>query len=141
MRAITRSAAGYYSPEQLQAWADRRTPEQHARIIASTATFVAEAGLTVAGFANVALDGIGTLQHGEVDQLFVTPDHGGRGVARLLLHAVERAAREHGLARLITHVSWRAVPVFERSGYQRLKTELVTLENEQLTRVLMDKTL
>ena len=55
----------------------------------------------MAGFANVALDGIGTLQHGEVDQLFVTPDHGGRGVARLLLHAVERAAREHGLARLI----------------------------------------
>jgi putative acetyltransferase len=141
VRAITHSAAGHYTPAQLQAWAARRTLQQHETIIESTATFVAEVGSAIAGFANVALDATQTLNVGEVDQLFVDPDHGGHGVAAKLLDAVERAARDHGVSRLLTHASWRAAPVFERSGYMRLETESVTLGEQELTRTLMAKVL
>ncbi len=135
--AIRRSAADHYDERQLDVWSARRTLEGHRRMIADTAAFVAVVDGQVAGFASVALRPVGALVTGEVDQLFVHPAHGGRGIARLLLKAVETAAREAGLAELVTHASWRAAPVFERLGYRRVEIETVHLDGVAFTRVLM----
>jgi len=59
----------------------------------------------------------------------------------LLLSAVERAARDAGLADLVTHASWRAVPVFERHGFVQVEVETVRIGDQQLTRALMRKPL
>jgi len=76
--AILRSAASHYTESQLRAWAGRRSVEGHVRMIERTAVFVvAEEGRAV-GFATVALASGGGLLAGEVDQLFVRPDSGGR---------------------------------------------------------------
>ena len=141
VEAIRRSAAGLYDERQLTAWAARRTLAGHRWLVAQTRTVVALAGPAVAGFASVALEPAGRLQAGEVDQLFVSPRHGGRGVARLLLDAVAAAGAEAGLQELVTHASWRAVPVFERLGYSRVEVEHVRLDDVELTRVLMRKVL
>jgi putative acetyltransferase len=99
--------------------------------------FVAVVDGRPAGFATVALRPVAALVAGEVDQLYVDPSCGGRGVARALLTAVATAAREAGLTDLVTHASWRAAPVFELLGYRRVEVETLELEGVPITRVLM----
>lgn len=141
LAAIEQSAAGHYDDVQRNAWAGRRTAEGHARLIRDTTTFVAVVGLEPAGFACVALQPVGELQAGEVDQLFVHPRYGGRGIARRLLTGVEQAAAAAGLTELVTHASWRAVPVFEALGYRRVEVETVQMDGVTLTRTLMQRTI
>ncbi|SHN46939.1 GNAT family N-acetyltransferase [Cryptosporangium aurantiacum] len=137
LRAIRQSAATHYDAAQLEAWAGARSIPQHRTLIDHTLTLVAEHDGAVAGFASVALEPWTKLERGEVDQLFVDPAHGGRGVARALLTAVDEAAAGHGLDALVTHASWRAAPVFERHGYTREEVETVHLDGQVLTRVRM----
>ena len=106
-------------------------------MIADTAAFVAVVEDRLVGFATVALAPVGALVRGEVDQLFVDPSYGGRGVARALLTAVATAAEQAGLAELVTHASWRAAPVFERLGYRREEVETVDLDGIPISRVRM----
>ncbi|MGY1637955.1 GNAT family N-acetyltransferase [Geodermatophilus sp. SYSU D00742] len=139
--AIEESAAEHYTPAQRAVWAARRSQAAHARFIEATCVVVAEVDGVVAGFASVALSAVDGLVPGEVDQLFVTPPAGGRGVARALLTAVESVARSAGLASLVTHASWRAAPVFQRLGYRQVAVESVVLDGETLTRARMVKPL
>lgn len=139
--AIRGSAAEHYTAAELDAWAGRLDVAQHERLIAAQHVLVAVDGEAVAGFASVALEPVDTLVAGEVDRLFVSPAFGGRGVARLLLDAVEAAARDAGLAELVTHASWRAAPVFARHGYVQVEVEHVTIGAETLTRARMVKAL
>jgi putative acetyltransferase len=139
--AILRSATEHYTDQQLRAWAGRRSVQGHVRMIERTAAFVATEQDRIVGFATVALDDGHGLVPGEVDQLFVRPDAGGRGVARLLLSTVERTARAAGLTELVTHASWRAVPVFRRYGFEPVEVETVAVGDQELTRALMRKPL
>jgi putative acetyltransferase len=139
--AIAGSAAAHYDDRQRAAWSARRTPAGHRRMLQESVTFVAVAGAEIAGFVSVVLHPVAGSCAGEVDQLFVDPRHGGRGVARLLLDAVAAAAADAGATELSTHASWRAVPVFEALGYRRCETETVDLDGVTLTRVLMRRTL
>lgn len=139
VEAIATSAAGHYDERQRAAWAARRTRDGHRWMIRETATFVAVSGGQIAGFASVALHPVAALEAGEVDQLFVRPRHGGRGIALLLLEAVSAAAGAAGLPELVTHASWRAVPVFERAGFRQLGVETVEVDGVTLTRALMRK--
>nr|WP_239523130.1 GNAT family N-acetyltransferase [Geodermatophilus normandii] len=139
--AIEVSAAGHHGDAQRRAWAARRTVEAHRRHVEVTAVVVAEVDGAVAGFASLALDAVDGLVAGEVDQLFVHPSAGGRGVARALLATVEERARGAGLTSLVTHASGRAAPVFERAGFRQVGTESVTVDGEVLTRVRMERVL
>ena len=141
---VSRAAIGsadVYTPAQRAVWASRRSVAAHLRFIEVASVLVALVDGAVAGFASVALSPVDGLVAGEVDQLFVHPSFGGRGVARALLAEVESAARAAGLASLVTHASWRAVPVFERSGWRQEEVESVTLDGEVLTRARMSKPL
>jgi putative acetyltransferase len=139
--AIEVSAAAHYDDAQRRVWAARRTVEAHRRYVEVTAVVVAEVDGAVAGFASLALEPVDGLVPGEVDQLFVHPSAGGRGVARALLATVEERARGAGLGSLVTHASWRAAPVFERAGFRRVEVESVTVDGEELTRVRMAREL
>ncbi|GAA0221482.1 GNAT family N-acetyltransferase [Cryptosporangium japonicum] len=130
LRAIRGSASGHYTPAELEAWAATRSPARHRALIEHTRTLVAVCDGAPAGFVSVADEPWGTLERGEVDQLFVDPAFGGRGVARALLAAVDDVAT-------VTHASWRAAPVFERHGYVREEVETVHLDGQTLTRVRM----
>ena len=140
--SIRRTAAPYYSGPELEAWVATRSVAGHRRMLEQTTAFVVvDETDDVAGFATIALQPTGALVRGEVDQLFVSPEQGGRGVARLLLATIEAAARDAGIATLTTHASWRAVPIFERLGFSRVEVETVHIGDQVLTRVLMRKRL
>jgi putative acetyltransferase len=145
--AITELGIPHYTDGQLAAWAARRTTASHESMVRHTAVFVAVAGGSrtdrgpLRGFASVALSPLAGLVAGEVDQLFVAPAAAGRGIARLLLAAVEEAALAARLGELVTHASWRAVPVFESCGFHRVADEAVDVDGQVLTRSLMRKRL
>jgi len=141
VEAIRASAAGYYTVPQLEAWAGRRTVETHRQMIEETFALVAVTDEGIVGFATIALEPAGSLVAGEVDQLFVSPRHGGRGVARQLLSALEDPARQKGLHELVTHASWRAAGTFASAGYREVRSESVSIDGQTLTRALMRKTL
>jgi len=82
--AITRTASADYEPEQIVAWAGAEKVDLHqwdARRVAAH-TFVAVTGRRIADF----------LDDGLLDMLFVHPDFGRRGIARLLVATVKREA-------------------------------------------------
>ena len=138
--SIRQVAVSHYSRGQVEAWAATRTVAGHRRMIRETTVLVAvDAADVVAGFASIALTPTRQLARGEVDQLFVGPGHGGRGVARLLLEAIELAATGAGVTELRTHASWRAAPVFERLGFRQVEVETVHVDDQVLTRALMVK--
>jgi putative acetyltransferase len=135
LRAIDGSAAEHYSAQERAAWASLRSVAGHARMIAETHLLVAEVDGVVAGFANLEADS------GLVDQLFVDPGCGGRGVARSLLAALEAHAVSLGLPTLVSHASRRAVAVFEVCGYTRVELEQVTVAGLVLERFHVRKDL
>jgi len=140
--SIREVAVSHYSGPQVEAWAATRTATGHRQMIRETTVLVAiDATDLVVGFASIALTPTRQLKRGEVDQLFVAPGHGGRGVARLLLDAIELAATGAGLTELHTHASWRAAPVFERLGFRQVEMETVHVGDQVLTRTLMRKRL
>lgn len=110
--AITRSAVADYEPDQIAAWAGAENLDLSrwdARRAAAH-TFVAVADGRVVGFADF-LDG------GLLDMLFVHPDFGRRGIARVLVATVKREAAAAGLSVLHTRASRTARPVLERLGF------------------------
>ena len=111
--AITRTACADYEPEQIAAWAGAQESDlggwDARRLIAHT--FVAVTGERIAGFADYLGDGL-------LDMLYVHPDFGRRGIARLLVETVEREAARAGLHTLRTYASRTARPAFERFGFR-----------------------
>lgn len=110
--AIRETAAHFYGPEQVEAWAgprDSDLSDWDARR-RNAFTLIAEVDDSVVGFTDLLPDGL-------VDMLFVHPRAGGRGVARALLTAIQREARARGIPELRTFASRSAQPVFERLGF------------------------
>ncbi|WP_196250847.1 GNAT family N-acetyltransferase [Cellulomonas sp. JZ18] len=129
--AIRRTARSRYSAEQVEAWLGGPrdlAPWNAARL--RVRTFVADDAGTVAGFTD--LD-----DAGYVDRLFVSPDHGRRGVGRALLEHVLVTADALGLPELTTHASLVARPVFERAGFHVVHEETVRRGAVELTRFHM----
>ena len=109
--AVRVTAAAAYTPEQVKAWSpDEVDLEAWGRRRANAWTVVAVDGDRVVGFSDLTDDGV-------LDMMFVHPDAGGRGVARLLVEAVLEEARRRGLSRVVTHASRTARPAFERLGF------------------------
>ncbi len=86
--------------------------------------YVVEGGGEQAGFVIVQVEGGGTV--GYVVTLDVRPEMRREGVARQLMEAAERHAREAGAAQMMLHVyagNAGAVAFYERAGYERLGME------------------
>lgn len=130
-RAVLETARSRYSHEQVSAWVGPpRALDQWTADRLAAGTVVAELGGVVAGFTDLGEDGY-------VDRLFVDPDCGRRGVGAALLAHVRRAAEERGIARLSTHASLVARPVFERAGFRVVEEETVERAGQTLRRFRM----
>lgn len=109
--AVSVTAARHYTAEQVAAWSpgevDLSSWDARRR---SAWTLVGVEGSRVVGFSDLTCDGV-------LDMLFVHPDVGGRGVARLLVGAVLDEASRRGLSSVVTHASRSARPVFEHLGF------------------------
>ncbi|CAO1649002.1 N-acetyltransferase domain-containing protein [Salinibacterium sp. NYA9b] len=113
LSAITVTASADYSPEQIAAWAranEREVPAWNQSMRARN-SFVAVVDGEIAGFSDVSSDG-------DIDMMFVSPQHLRQGVASALLTFIEVVARERACPLLSANVSVTARPFFEKRGFQ-----------------------
>jgi putative acetyltransferase len=109
--AVRRTALSRYTPAQVEAWAPAGIDLDrwgHRRDAAWTV--VAVAADQVVGFADLT-------DSGEMDMLFVHPDHGRRGIASALVASVVHEARRRGLQRVDVRASRVLQPLLERLGF------------------------
>ena len=131
--AIRMIAARDYDAGQIEAWAQADRQRWAVRRL-DRPTWVATIGTVPAGFTDLEPDG-------HLDMMYVHPDRQGQGIASALLEAVERAARDQGLARIFTEASITARPFFERRGFRTLAEQQVETRGETLTNFRMEKPL
>ncbi len=109
--AVRRTALSHYTPAQVEAWApDDIDLDNWGRRRAAAWTVVAVDGDQLVGFADLT-------DAGEMDMLYVHPDHGRRGIASGLVVSVIREARHRGLHRIDVHASRVLQPLLERLGF------------------------
>ncbi len=101
-----------YTPEQIDAWAGWKSPDQYrAAMAAGELFFVAEIDGRVVGFS--------VLFGHEVKAVYLHPDHVGRGIGRQLLEAVEAEARSAGVPELKLTSTLTSVRFYESCGYTK----------------------
>ena len=103
--------AGDYTSEQLNAWATGKVDlaAWHKSFMAHD-TLIAEIDGKMAGFSD--MDGTGYL-----DRLYIHKDFQRRGLAGVLVNALEQRAQRVGIFHFETQASITAKPFFERQGY------------------------
>ena len=125
-----------YTPEQLDAWAPR--DGQHLAQIAEKL-----AGQQTVGFKECGiLVGFGSLDDkGTIDMLFVHKDRQGQGIAKAILHELERLAIKCNKRSISTFASVTAQPFFEHMGYVVERKNAVDRAGVTLVNFLMSKRL
>ena len=133
--AVRRGAASAYTAAELSAWVAPAL-DAAAWIAARSryATWVAEQRGEVIGFVDLTADG-------EIDMLFVHPDHTRRGVGSALLKEVELRARTSHVQRLHARASLVGEPVFARAGFVVRRRQWAERNGERLTQAVMEKVL
>ena len=134
--AITSTASGDYSPEQIRAWAkpgQRDLSTWHAAM-ESRDSIVATVDDAVVGFSDNNATGY-------IDMMFVSPRHLRLGVATHLLAFVERRARTAGFRELTANVSVTARPFFERFGFEVVAEQHPVRDGVELVNYAMRKLL
>jgi putative acetyltransferase len=124
-----------YSPEQVAAWAsDDIDPVGWAARFTGRFVPVAEEAGRPVGFAELEPDG-------HIGRVYVSADHQGRGIGRLLLNAIVSEARRVGLARLFTEASITARPFFEAVGFAALAPQVVKCRGVEFVNYRMERVL
>lgn len=130
--AIRRTASADYDPEQVRAWSDADTttwaPRFEGRFVR-----VAESDGVPVGFAELEANG-------HIDRVFVSPDHGRRGVGRTLLTELIAEAKRRGLMRLWSEVSITARPLFEAVGFRVVAPQVVSCRGAEFVNYRMERT-
>ena len=138
-RAIRGLAASHYSPDDIEGWVVPATDENLRRPTRNASReirFIAELdGVPV---------GIGALagEKSAVRAVYVAPEGARQGCGSALVHAIERAARDHEATRLTLHASLNAEPFYAALGYEVLeRTEMALPNGHSLAVVRMGKDL
>jgi putative acetyltransferase len=124
-----------YTPEQIAAWAsDAIDPTVWADRFEGRFVVVAEEAGQPVGFAELEADG-------HLDRVYVSADHQGQGVGRMVLTAVVDEARRRGITRLFVEVSITARPFFERHGFTVLAPQVVNCRGVEMSNYWMERSL
>lgn len=124
-----------YDATQRAAWAAAADDERaFGARLAAAMTLVATIGGSPVGFVSLAGSGV-------IDMLYVYPDVARRGVATLLLDAVEKLAAARGVAKLTAAASDTSRAFFEGRGFGATHRQTVALGDYWLGTTQMEKAL
>jgi putative acetyltransferase len=133
--SIEEIAVEDYSPGQIEAWVSTADDAAFAARLSGALTLVATLGGTPAGFASLASD------NQRIDMLYVAPGVARRGLATMLVTALEALARARGSAGLTVDASDTARPLFEKLGFDSQSRNTVPVGDEWLGHTRMSKPL
>lgn len=128
-------AAEDYNPDQRAAWADAASDlGAFAEALGKALTLVVDSPDGPIGF--------GALENNSlVSMLYVHPDHARRGVATLIMNALEKLAEARGTVAIKVDASDTAEPFFAGRGYSPLQRNTVMRAGEWLGNTTMEKRL
>ncbi|QDU19978.1 formylmethanofuran dehydrogenase subunit C [Urbifossiella limnaea] len=129
--AIRRTAAADYNAEQVRAWSDADPATWAGRFEGRYVRVAVVAGTPV-GFAELE-------SNGHVDRVYVSPDHGRRGIGRALVSGLIEEAKRRGLRRLWVEVSLTARPCFESAGFRVVAPQVVTCRGAEFVNYRMER--
>ena len=133
--AIEELTGDDYNEEQQQAWAAVAEDEDaFGKKLASELTLIATLQNAPVGFASLR-------GKDHVDMLYVHPGVAGRGIASMLLDALEKLAGGRGAAKLTVDASDNAEGFFKKRGYVAMQRNSITVNGEWLANTSMQKTL
>ena len=124
-----------YTPEQIEAWTNNRTPEGYLRYIEQFQFYVVELDGKVVGYARYST------KSNEYCSLFVDPDYVRRGIATELSNFVFQDAIVQGLDHLWLNGSMTAIPFYETVGFAREYEKTYWFQDVPLECVRMRKNL
>ncbi len=122
-----------YSSEQIGVWIDI-DPAVWQKKFESNIAFIAKIDTTIVGFADMSYEGY-------LDRLYVHKDYQGRWVSFYLFKAIEKAARDLGLSKIITDCSITAKGPAERMGFSVIREQVVERRGMRFINYHMEKML
>lgn len=123
-----------YSEDQRAAWAAAaEEPDFDARL-GKSLTLLVDSPEGPLGFGSLE-------NNATIAMLYVHPDHARRGVATLIMDALEKLAEARGATVLKTDASDTAQPFFAARGYQPVQRNTVIRNGEWLANTTMEKRL
>ena len=111
-RAIKEVCKSHYPEGEVKEWASVLKPGRYEECIEKGAFFLAVEGEDIVGFGNLNRD------TGEVEAMYVDPDHLRRGVGMKILKTIEAVAQDAGLTALKLTSSLNAVAFYMKAGFQ-----------------------
>lgn len=123
-----------YSEAQREAWMAAAETEEFGKRLAADLTLIATLDGSPVGFASLR----GT---DHIRMLYVHPAVGRRGIATMLVDALEKLAGGRGAAVLTVDASDTAQNFFAKRGYTAQQRNSVTINDEWLANTTMKKTL
>ncbi|MES1951214.1 acetyltransferase [Salinisphaera sp. S4-8] len=133
--AVHGTAATYYTPAQIAAWAPAELGrDAWAAHLDTIAPFVAQIDGRAVGYADLQSDGY-------IDHFFVHGDFARRGIGNTLMHTLHQTARERALDRLYSNVSLAAVAFFDVWGFECVQAQTPIRRGVAIDNVRMRKRL
>jgi len=124
-----------YSETQVEAWAPAEfDSEMWQNKILSICPFVVEENGQIIGYSDLQPSGL-------IDHFFVHHQFQRQGVGTLLMHEIERRAKENQVALLEAHVSITARPFFEVFQFHILSEQDVEVRGETIRNYIMRRQL
>ncbi|MCB4768194.1 GNAT family N-acetyltransferase [Ancylobacter sp. Lp-2] len=116
--AIRASAAAFYEPDIIEAWAPLPLRPDHIDALAHRLD-TGEEEAVVARARNGTIIAFGSFVPGgrELRAVYVAPEHGRLGIGGALLQALELRARKYGLTEFVLDASLNAEAFYVRHGY------------------------
>lgn len=122
--SVRKTCAKDYSAVQIDAWIARATPARWQQLLSGDLHFIAAVNQTsgeLAGFASINPDGY-------LHSMFVRPRYQKKGIASIMLHALEDWVMRFQASDIYSEVSITALPFFLSQGF--------SIERERLHRFL-----
>lgn len=132
-RAIQGIPDSLYTPAQKAVWTGRAKEIDWENRLGSQEIFERKEGEELIAF--------GTLTGNNLDFLFVSPDHWGKGLGRSLIGEIEEYARNKKLAEITVEASLALFPLCLQEGFQVIEKEYISIDNEKIPRFKMTKPL
>jgi putative acetyltransferase len=135
MSSVHELACGFYTKEQLDAWASPTYDEQQwADRITALRPFIAIVDDRVAGYADLQ-------RSGYIDHFFVSGQFFGCGIGSALMSHIHQVATMRGISELSAHVSLAAESFFSKRGFPVVQRQSVTVNGVFMNNALMTKQL
>lgn len=123
-----------YSDDQRTAWAAAAEDEAFAPRLGKALTLLVDSADGPLGFGSLE-------NNATIAMLYVHPAHARRGVATLIMDALEKLATARGAAALKADVSDTAASFFAARGYRPIQRNTVICNGEWLANTTMEKRL